>query len=126
MAILKRSWRCSTTTRSWRSTARRRSLSPACTEAAGGLEEFFAVVAHHAERDGEDHIPQVHELIAQGDYVVAIGSDKIRSRATRRIYEGWWVHVIELRDGRIARVREFIDTAAGQATFLGEGEAQRS
>jgi ketosteroid isomerase-like protein len=83
----------------------------------GGLEAFFQVVGHHTERPTEEHIPEVHELIAQGDKVVAIGMDRVRSRSTARTYEGWWVHVIEFRDGRVTRLREYVDTAAASDVF---------
>lgn len=84
-----------------------------------GLDAFFQTVAHHTERPDEDHVPEVRELIAQGDKVVAIGVDKVRGRATARAYDGWWVHVIELRGGKVARVREYIDTAAAREMFAG-------
>jgi ketosteroid isomerase-like protein len=85
----------------------------------GGLEAFFQVVGHHTERPSERHVPEVHELIAQGNKVVAIGVDRVCGRATARTYESWWVHVIELRDGRVTRVREYIDTAAATEAFRG-------
>jgi ketosteroid isomerase-like protein len=82
-----------------------------------GLKAFFETVAHHTERPDADHVPEVQELVAQGDKVVAIGVDRIRGKATARAYDGWWVHVIELRDGKVARVREYIDTAAAREMF---------
>jgi ketosteroid isomerase-like protein len=88
-----------------------------------GLEAFFQVVGHHTERPTEEHIPKLQELIAQGDKVVAIGVDRVLSRSTWRTYEGWWVHVIELRDGRVTRLREYVDTAAASEVFRIEADA---
>ena len=83
------------------------------------IEEFFAIVAEHTDREPTDPTPTVHEMIAQGDKVVAMGVDRVRSRATGAFYDGWWIHVIELREGKIVRVREFMDTAAAHAMFQG-------
>ncbi len=83
------------------------------------IEEFFAIVAEHLDRHPEDPTPVVHEMIAQGDKVVALGVDRVRSKATGAHYDGWWVHVIEFRDGKIIRLREFMDTAAAHAMFQG-------
>lgn len=46
------------------------------------IEEFFAIVAEHLDRHPEDPTPVVHEMIAQGDKVVALGVDRVRSKAT--------------------------------------------
>jgi ketosteroid isomerase-like protein len=81
------------------------------------MEAFFQTVAHHTERPDEAHVPEVRELVAQGDKVVAIGVDRVRSKATGRAYDGWWVHVLELRGGKVRRVREYIDTAAAREMF---------
>ena len=83
------------------------------------IQKFFAIVDEHTEREADDPHPAVHEMIAQGDKVVAIGVDRVRSKATGAYYDGWWVHVLELREGKIIRVREFIDTAAAHAMFQG-------
>jgi ketosteroid isomerase-like protein len=81
------------------------------------MERFFEIVAEHLHRDPTDPVPTVHEYIVQGDKVVAIGADRITSKATGSICESWWVHVLELREGKIARIREFIDTHAAVEAF---------
>src|SRR5207248_503790 len=40
-----------------------------------GMEEFFAIVGHHTEREPGDTVPEVRELIVEGDKVVALGVD---------------------------------------------------
>ncbi len=84
-----------------------------------GIEEFFAILAEHLDREPADPTPIVHEMIADGNKVVALGVDRVRSKSTGAHYDGWWVHVIELRAGKIVRIREFMDTAAAHAMFQG-------
>ena len=57
------------------------------------------------------------EFIAQGDAVVVIGQERMRIKATGRVAENPWVMVFTLREGRIARFREFDDTASVAAAF---------
>ncbi|HEY2156674.1 MAG TPA: nuclear transport factor 2 family protein [Isosphaeraceae bacterium] len=81
------------------------------------LARFFGTVAEHVHREPGDPVPAVHEYVVQGDKVVAIGVDRVTSRATGSTYEAWWVHVFDLRAGKVARVREFFDTAAALEAF---------
>jgi hypothetical protein len=81
------------------------------------LARFFGAVTEHVHREPDDPVPAVHEYIVEGDKVVAIGADRVTNRARDGSYESWWVHILELRDGRIARVREFFDTAAALDVF---------
>ncbi|MCC6444665.1 MAG: nuclear transport factor 2 family protein [Armatimonadetes bacterium] len=54
----------------------------------------------------------VHEFIAQADKVVAVGHEKMHVKATGRSYLAHWAHVFTVRDGKVARFREYTDTAA--------------
>ena len=81
------------------------------------LARFFGAVSEHVLREPEDPVPAVHEYIVQGEKIVAIGVDRVTNRARDGSYESWWVHVLELRDGKIARVRQFFDTAAALDVF---------
>ena len=83
------------------------------------LARFFGTVAEHVHRDPADATPAVHEYVVQGDKVVALGVDRVTSRVTGSTCESWWVHVFDLRDGKVARVREFFDTAAALEAFRG-------
>lgn len=84
------------------------------------IEEFFAIVGEHTAREEDDPIPKVNEVLAQGNKVVAIGVDRVRSKKTGKYYDGWWVHVMELREGKVIRLREFIDTASAHMVFQHE------
>jgi ketosteroid isomerase-like protein len=50
-------------------------------------------------------------LVAQGDKVVALGDYAWRVKSTGREYESDFVHVFSVRDGKVARFQEFMDTA---------------
>jgi uncharacterized protein len=51
------------------------------------------------------------EFVAQGDKVVALGDYAWRVKSTGREYETDFVHVFTVRDGKVARYQEFMDTA---------------
>jgi ketosteroid isomerase-like protein len=59
------------------------------------------------------------EYIAQGDQVVALGSEQLRVRATGQLAQNQWAMVFTFRDGKIARFRAFEDTAATIAAIRG-------
>ncbi|MCZ6720607.1 MAG: nuclear transport factor 2 family protein [Proteobacteria bacterium] len=50
------------------------------------------------------------EFIAQADKVAVLGHMKTRSLNTNREGETEWVHWVTMRDGKIAKVKEFYDT----------------
>ncbi len=57
------------------------------------------------------------EYVAQGDKVVALGHSVWSVKSTHRQFETDWAEVFTLRDGKIARFREFADTAAAAAAY---------
>jgi ketosteroid isomerase-like protein len=68
----------------------------------------------------EFHIFEPREFIAQGDKVVAlIHADATVRRTGRRIVQHE-AHVWTFRDGKVARLQLFQDTAAAVAAFRGE------
>jgi len=58
-----------------------------------------------------------HEVIGCDDHVVTIGQAQVRVKATSRIYETDWTHLVTVRHGKIVRLREFSDTACIAAAF---------
>lgn len=52
------------------------------------------------------------EFIAEGDTVVVLLRYRTRVKATGRIVETDLVHVFTVRNGKVARLRQFYDTAA--------------
>lgn len=75
--------------------------------------EFFVTIGE--ELDVEAFEPR--EFIAQGDKVVVVGRETMRVRSTGRAFDVEWVHIFALRDGKIARFREYTDTAAVLAAY---------
>lgn len=51
-------------------------------------------------------------FIAQEDRVVVLGEDTARIKATGKVLDSEWAHAFSLRDGKITRFHEYIDTAA--------------
>jgi uncharacterized protein len=50
-------------------------------------------------------------FVAQGDLVVVLGEDSSRVKATGKVLNGAWAHAFTLKDGKILRFQEYIDTA---------------
>ena len=73
-----------------------------------GVRDFFAAVTDSL--DVLQFEPQ--EYIAQGDKVVALGRYSWRVKATGREFSSDFAHVCTVRDGKIVRFHEYMDTAA--------------
>ena len=52
------------------------------------------------------------EFIAQGDRVLVVGFAKGTIKATNKTFEDDWTFAITVRDGRLTKIREYIDTQA--------------
>jgi ketosteroid isomerase-like protein len=57
------------------------------------------------------------EFIVAEDAVVVLGWDKVLVKKTHRQFEMNWVHVYNLRAGRISRFREYFDTSSMVVAF---------
>ena len=60
----------------------------------------------------ETSFPEPPEFIAQGDRVLVVGVATGRIKATNRKFEDHWVFAITVRNGRLTKIREYIDTQA--------------
>lgn len=78
-----------------------------------GVAEFFRLIDEH------QHPLQFEprEFIAQGDKVVALGHYAWSVKSTDRNYESDFAEVFTIRDGKIARFREFANTLAADAAY---------
>jgi hypothetical protein len=56
-------------------------------------------------------------FLAQGTTVAVIGRTKVMARATGRAYATDFIHLVEVRDGRIVRFQEFFDTYLAAEAF---------
>ncbi len=63
------------------------------------------------------HQFQVVEFIAQGDKVVVLGFEEAAAKSTGRSYRNEWAHVWTVREGRVARIRTYNDSATVAAAF---------
>jgi uncharacterized protein len=60
----------------------------------------------------ETSYPEPPEFIAQGDRVLVVGFATGRIKATNKTFEDHWVFAITVRNGKLTKVREYIDTLA--------------
>jgi uncharacterized protein len=58
-------------------------------------------------------------FLAQGETVVVLGQERARVKPTECVCETEWVMVFALRDGKIASLRQYHDTAAWVAAYRG-------
>jgi ketosteroid isomerase-like protein len=78
-----------------------------------GVAQFFAKLDEMLEAISFE--PK--KFIAEGDTVVAIGDSRWRVKSTGQSYDNPWVHVMTIRDGKVARFQQYNDTAAAEAAF---------
>jgi len=78
---------------------------------AGFLE--WANIGREAE---EILVLEPRKFLADEDSVAVVGYTKILARPTGKTYETDFVHLITVKEGKVARFQEFFDTyAAGEA-----------
>jgi ketosteroid isomerase-like protein len=52
------------------------------------------------------------EYVAQGDRVLVVGVAKGKIKATNKTFDDDWIFAITVRNGKVANIREYIDTHA--------------
>lgn len=78
-----------------------------------GIGQFFALLEGSVQALRFE--PQ--QFIAEADTVVVSGNATWLARQTGRSYDSPWVHVFTLRDGKVARVEAYYDTAPAERAF---------
>jgi uncharacterized protein len=73
-----------------------------------GLENLL----QKADEAVETSYPEPPEFIAQGDRVLVVGFATGKIKATNKTFEDRWVFAITVRNGKLTKVREYIDTQA--------------
>jgi ketosteroid isomerase-like protein len=82
-----------------------------------GLKAFL----QKASETVETSFPSPPEYVAQGDRVLMISSAKGRIKATNRTFDDDTVIAITVRNGKVTKIREYIDTqAVARASEMGE------
>ena len=72
----------------------------------------LADVLRKASEKIETTYPKPPEYVAQGDRVLVIGVATGKIKATNKAFEDEWVFDITVRDGKLTRIQEYIDTQA--------------
>ena len=72
----------------------------------------LAGVLQKAYEEMETTYPEPPEFIAQGDRVLVVGVATGKIKATNRTFEDHWVFDITVRNGKVTKIREYIDTQA--------------
>jgi hypothetical protein len=60
------------------------------------------------------------EFFTAGEKVVVLGTECSFIKTTRRWFEGDWVQIWTLHDGKVAHIRQFCDNAALSAALHGD------
>src|ERR1700691_2663437 len=60
----------------------------------------------------ETSFPEPPEFVAQGDRVMVIGVATGKIKATNKPFKDDWVFDITVRNGKVTKIREYIDTQA--------------
>jgi ketosteroid isomerase-like protein len=72
----------------------------------------LADVLQKASNELETTYPEPPEFVAQGDRVLVVGVATGKIKATNQAFKDEWVFDITLRDGKLTRIQEYIDTQA--------------
>ena len=73
-----------------------------------GLEDLL----RKANETVETSYPEPPEFIAQGDRVLVIGVATGKIKATNKAFEDHWVFAITVRNSKLTKIREYVDTQA--------------
>ena len=72
----------------------------------------LAAVLQKASEEVETTYPKPPEFVAQGDRVLVVGVATGKIKATNRTFKDDWVFDITVRNGKVTKIREYIDTQA--------------
>jgi len=72
-----------------------------------GLKDFLQKASETVETSTEPA-----EYVAQGDRVLVVGVATGKIKATNKPFKDDWIFAITVRNGKVANIREYIDTQA--------------
>ncbi len=72
----------------------------------------LAGLLQKASEEVETSYPTPPEFVAQGDRVLVVGVATGKIKATNRAFKDDWVFAITVQNGKVTRIREYIDTQA--------------
>jgi ketosteroid isomerase-like protein len=70
----------------------------------------LAEVLQKASDEVEMTYPEPPEFVAQGDRVLVVGVATGKIKTTNRVFTDNWVFAITVQNGKVAKIREYIDT----------------
>jgi uncharacterized protein len=77
-------------------------------------------VLQKASEEVETSFPEPPEFVAQGDRVMVVGVATGKIKATNRAFKDDWVFAITVQNGKVTKIREYIDTQAlARASAMG-------
>src|SRR5271155_3511083 len=76
-----------------------------------GHAELGAVL-QKASEEIETRYPTLPEFVVQGDRVLVVGVATGKIKATNKPFKDNWVFDITVRDGKLTKIREYVDTQA--------------
>ena len=72
----------------------------------------LADVLQKASQEIEMTYPKPPKFVAQADRVLVVGVATGKIKATNKVFKDEWVFDITVRDGKLMRIQEYIDTQA--------------
>jgi ketosteroid isomerase-like protein len=72
----------------------------------------LTALLQRASESVEISYPKPPEFVAQGDRVLVVGFATGKIKATNKTFEDNWVFAINVRNGKLTTIREYIDTQA--------------
>ena len=69
-------------------------------------------VLQKASEEVETSFPEPPEFVAQGDRVLVVGVATGKIKATNKPFKDNWIFDITIRDRKVTKIREYIDTQA--------------
>ena len=72
----------------------------------------LAGVLQKASEEIEMTYPELPEFVAQGERVLVVGVATGKIKATNKAFKDDWVFDITVRNGKVMKIREYIDTQA--------------
>ena len=76
-----------------------------------GHAELGAVL-QKASEEIETRYPTPPEFVVQGDRVLVVGVATGKIKATNKPFKDNWVFDVAVRDGKLTKIREYVDTQA--------------
>jgi ketosteroid isomerase-like protein len=72
----------------------------------------LAAVLQKASETVETSFPKPPEFVAQGDRVLVVGVATGKIKSTNKPFKDDWVFAITVRNGKVTKIREYVDTQA--------------